>query len=148
MSEVIMSEPHPGVSPTFPNASTLRELIEVEETVHFWGYDYKIIPVFVERVLGDGKRLLALTPLNTRPNYYVIRVDSKQGMQDQINDIIEAIIEEYSEIEREREYLIEDGVKEERADLAYYPKELGWPVFSGDSGYSWCEMDWPKREAV
>ena len=36
-----------------------------------------IKPEFIRQELGNGDLLLAVTPLNTRPNYYLIRVDSK-----------------------------------------------------------------------
>jgi hypothetical protein len=125
------------------NAKRLRKLIEVEETGRFWGEEYKIIPQFVEAKIGNGRLLLGLQPLNTRPNYYVIRVDSKEDLHDQMDDIIDAIIDEYSDIESEREYLIDDGVNPEDADLANFEGDMGWPVFSGDSGCAWFELDWP-----
>lgn len=127
----------------------LRRLIERRRVVTFWGAKYRIKPLLVDRVLGDGKQLLGFQPLNTRPAYYVIRVDSRWGKGDDdwhehVGEIIDAIIGQFSDRERERELLIEDGVDPEKADLAYYPDELGWPVFCDDCGYSWFEMDWPK----
>lgn len=125
---------------------TLKPLIEKRQTVRFWGEKCLIKPLLVNKTLGDGKKLLWLEPMMTRPNYYVIRVDSKWDSEKDLEATIEAIVDEYSEREREREYLIEDGVSPERADLAYYEKELGWPVFC-DEGCSWGDLDWPKQKS-
>jgi hypothetical protein len=136
------------------SCESLRQHIEQEQEVIFWGQGYRITRLLINAVLGDGKKLAGIQPLNTRPNYYVIRVDSGWDLSnwgdgdlfvDDLEDVYEAIEDQFSEIEREREYLIEDGVSPERADLAYYPEELGWPVFSLDSGVGWFELDSPRK---
>jgi hypothetical protein len=136
------------------SCETLRQHIAQEQEVIFWGQGYRITPLLINAVLGDGKKLVGIQPLNTRPNYYVIRVESGWDLSNwgdgdlfvhHLEDVYEAIEDQFSEIEREREYLIEDGVSPERADLAYYPEELGWPVFSLDSGVGWFELDWPRK---
>lgn len=118
--------------------------------VHWWGRDYKVKPAVVNTHLGDGKLLLWFSPLNTRPDYYLIRVDStffgepgSEADYDNVADVIEAIAEEYGEKEREREHLAEDlreqGIEPtgENTDLAGNEGRLGWPVLSLDSGYTW-----------
>lgn len=143
-----------------PDGKTLRKLIETPREVSFWGCKYTITPRFVTKKFGDGKKLLAVQPLNTRPNYYVIRIDSRWYREkrdstiiDHTDDIVEAIIDEYSEIEREREYLTEDleeqGIEPDgdNTDLAGNEDRLGWPVWSGDSGHAWFEVDWPEAES-
>lgn len=50
--------------------------LEKRHWVRFWGRKYMRRPVFVPTALGDGNKLLAVQPLNTRPQYYLIRVDS------------------------------------------------------------------------
>lgn len=54
----------------------VRRMIERPERCRFWGQDYTIVPRLIARVFGDGKHLLCVTPLATRPNYFVVRVDS------------------------------------------------------------------------
>jgi hypothetical protein len=139
------------------NPEVLRRHIEQEQEVNFWGKTYRITPLLINAVLGDGKKLVGIQPLNTRPNYYVIRVDSGWDLSnledgelfvDHLEDVYEAIEDQFSEMEREREYLIEDGIPEERAELAYYPERLGWPVLSAGSGVGWFELNWPKNIAV
>lgn len=124
----------------------------------FWGKEYDITPAKVNQVLGDGKKILWFEPLNTRPDYYIIRVDSSFGTEgnddhEDIEDVIEAIADEYSEIERERECLEQDLVDQgiepdgDNTDLAGNEDRLGWPVLSLDSGYSWGEMKLTKRKS-
>jgi|SRR5581483_287790 len=119
-------------------------------TVRFWGGDYTITPVVCEECHGDGKLLLQFQPLNTRPNYYIIRVDSAffsdpddPDGYEKIDEVIDLLIEEFSEKEREREYLADDlraqGIEpdDDNTDLAGNEDRLGWPVLSLDSGYGW-----------
>lgn len=118
--------------------------------VHWWGSDYTVKPVVVKAHLGDGGLLLYFQPLNTRPDYYLIRVDSnfygEPGSEkdyDGIGAVIEAIEDEYGEKEREREHLAEDlreqGIEPtgDNTDLDGNEDRLGWPVLSLDSGYCW-----------
>lgn len=121
-----------------------------ERTVSFWGNDYQVTPAVVEQYHGDGKALLIFQPLNTRPDYYLIRVDSACVDRDVLVDafetqggIIDLIIDEYSEIERERENLEwdlrEQGIEPDgyNTDLDGNEDRLGWPVVSLDCGYGW-----------
>lgn len=113
--------------------------------VTFWGAEYTITPAVAKGYLGDGRQILAFQPANTRPERYLIRVDSSwigDAMYDHIDEVIDALEDEFSEKEREREYLIyEEGVDPEEADLANYPDELGWPALSLDSGYCWWTIE-------
>lgn len=118
--------------------------------VRFWGRDYTVTPTAAKGYLGDGRQLLWLQPLNTRPEYYLIRIDSawKVDSSDEWHgrleeDIIEKLIDEFSEKEREREYLAEDlreqGIDLDgwNTDLAGNDDRLGFPVLSLDSGFCW-----------
>jgi hypothetical protein len=44
--------------------------------VHHWGQPHFVTPAYIPAFLGDGGMLLALQPLDTRPKFYLIRVDS------------------------------------------------------------------------
>lgn len=131
----------------------LRRRIEVERNIHWWGYDYKVTPRFVLETLGNGRRLLWVQPLNTRPNYYVIRVDSSwvgDEMYEHIEEVYDAIEDQYGEKEQEREFLAEDlrekGIEPtgENTDLDGNEDRLGWPVLSLDSGCAWSDEELPK----
>lgn len=54
----------------------VKAAIEVEEEVRFWGSAYRITPLVVPAVFGDGRALFHITPLLTRPNFFVVRGDS------------------------------------------------------------------------
>jgi hypothetical protein len=112
----------------------LRSRVEVPHKRRMWGQDVQCEPKLVTEVFGDGKKLICLTPTNTRPNYYVVRVDSTWSLSnwadgelfiDHLDDIYEAIEDEYG-----RSY--DEETEEHR----------GWPALSDDSGSSWGEIDW------
>ena len=133
-------------------AHELRRLIEVESRVEFWGKKYRRKPLLIDRIFGDGKQLVGIQPLNTRPNYYVIRIDSGWDLSnwsdgdlfsDHLDEVLDAVEDQFPVIEAERSRPIGGGVPEERADLAYYPKELGWPAIDLGSGVHWFELKWP-----
>ncbi len=79
-----------------------RAKVEVPYKTRMWGSDYTCDPRFVEEALGDGNVLLGLQPLNTRPNYYLIRVDSTWHLygcrvcKDECPDDLVEHIEEYA----------------------------------------------------
>lgn len=60
---------------------TIEQVIEQEMmsyTKVFWGQTYENFhPEKLDHVYGDGKRLIYLMPMNTRPYYYIARVDSQ-----------------------------------------------------------------------
>lgn len=109
----------------------LRMAIEKPTPVQFWGEDYVIVPRLVSRVFGNGRRLIHITPLNTRPNYYVVRVDSRwvnldgDGFRDFIEEVYEAIEDEFGAVDYD--------------DDESYP----WPAFDGDVGVCWGGLYWP-----
>lgn len=136
---------------TTKNAPPIPRRFTKKRSAWLWGSEYKVKPAVAQGFLGDGKRLLRFTPLNTRPDYYLIRVNSSFGSgvdegYDEINDVIDALIEEFSEIERQRELLQEDlreqGIEptNSNTDLNGNEDRLGFPVLSLNSGYGWGTM--------
>jgi hypothetical protein len=122
---------------------TLAELktrIEQPEEVTFWGAKYVITPAFVRAKFGDGKKLLNIIPLNTRPDRYVVRVDSRlitsnwhEGqphIQDCLDYILEAIEWEYGSA---RQFDEDDNEIEEKAP---------WPALDESVGVGWGEERW------
>lgn len=82
----------------------LKARVERRHRTTFWARTYVIKPRLIDAVLGDGKKLLSVVPLNTRPNYYVIRVDSNwstsnwddgETVGQHIEEILEAIEEQF-----------------------------------------------------
>lgn len=135
-----------------PDTATTAPPIPAEytapHTLTFWGQQHTVTPAVAEAHLGDGRLLLAVTCANTRPNYYLVRVDSTffsagEGGRDGIDAVIDALADEFGELENERELLAEElldaGIEPDgdATDLAGNEARLGWPVLSLDSGYYW-----------
>lgn len=111
--------------------AALKAAIEVTETVRFWGADHVITPVLAESILGDGRRLLTVHPVNGRPNHYVVRVDSSwaDDPSERIDDLIEVLDEEFGPAR----YTDDDG-----ADIV-----VPWPAFDDEYGIVWRKAKWP-----
>lgn len=54
----------------------LRAAVEYEQDGYLWGRSCRITPRLVTEELGDGLGLIFIEPIFTRPNYYVVCVDS------------------------------------------------------------------------
>lgn len=86
---------------------SLCRLVEQPQEVEFWGQKYTITPRLLTRRFGDGKKLIHVTPLNTRPDYYVVCVGSRWQTDncadpdvgpllcDRIDDILDAIEDQF-----------------------------------------------------
>ena len=121
---------------------TLRINVEVAEKPHartLWGQRHRVHPKFIPEVLGDGGRLLIVTPLDTRPEYYLIRVDSAWELdsttkaEDHVCDHLDEI---YNAIEDECGQGYEDADESSTGRAHHNP----WPALSCDSGVSWGEV--------
>lgn len=126
-----------------------RQKVEAPYPVHWWGQDWTCSPKFVEEALGDGNVLLGLQPLNTRPNYYVIRVDSSwhldgcrtcedecpDELREHLDEIYDAIEAEYREKESVR-YNNEHELPEGET-----PDSTEWPVLDLECGDRWFTID-------
>lgn len=107
---------------------TVEQILEQEMTPHtikFWGHTYENFhPEKLDQTFGDGQRLMYLTPLNTRPWYYIARVDSQYPANEEeeaefVEKLLDALEEEFG-----------SAVDEEGADRDF-------PVVNIDAGYSW-----------
>lgn len=100
-----------------------------------WGQRRMAEPAFVDKALGDGMQLLGITPLNTRPHYYLIRVDSSWEtssnydspcVSDHMDEIYDAIEDEF--------YKKYAGIEKDE-------KPNPWPALDDESGSSWWNAD-------
>ena len=57
----------------------------------FWEDEYEIEPVISETILGDGLQLTYVGTIYQRPNYWLIRIDSKTDLSSDEFDIEELI---------------------------------------------------------
>jgi hypothetical protein len=111
--------------------SLLKAAAEVPTHRHLWvpadGIDF--IPAVCSRAFGDGRALLALSTINHRPRFYVIRIDStwRDLVEDEhIDSIYDALLEEFGDAEQVE---------------ADEPR-LEWPAFDGANGSSWWRLEW------
>lgn len=118
----------------------LRALIEAEEDVRFWGQNYKITPRLVQHVYGKGDTLIAIVPLNTRPNYYVIIADASWD-DDAFFEAWDAEIHEDICTDFSTDAYDDDGNEIEEDE-----QEIGWPVANFDSG--WVSKDYKMTREV
>lgn len=111
----------------------LRARIEKPYVTRFWGSEYTITPLLVDEVFGDGQLLMGIQPLNTRPNYYVVRVDSRWSEEcgsDKWFDLLDEQI--YDAIADQF------GASDDEDDDGHAVHE-GWPALDLDAGCSWFE---------
>ncbi len=136
-----------------------RARVEVPYPCRWWGSDYMCDPRFVEAALGDGMVLIGLQPLNTRPHYYVIRVDSswhlhncrvcdhKERCSDELPEHLEEIYEAIEDEYGDRRRVEECNAEALKEDPKYVPESSTWPVFDDEVGTSWFLMDRPEQFA-
>ena len=104
----------------------LDSLLKPKTTEH-WGSVYEFTPAFLDKAYGDGKRLLQLFPINERPRYWVVRVDSTCVNDGAVFEILDDIYEEIDE---------QFGTPSE-SDLGVGDERPYFPMFDGE-GVSWC----------
>jgi len=105
--------------------------IEKPHLRKLWGSDREVHPKLVTEVFGDGKLLVGITPTNTRPEYYVVRVDSKfagrlddTDFRDLLDEVYDSIFDQFGNAD-------EDGDGD--------GDEGGWPELDLSVGSSWFE---------
>lgn len=88
----------------------LRTKIERRHAARLWGQKHFVTPRLVTQVFGDGKKIIWLSGINTRPAYWVVRIDSKWSTSnwdsspnpsDWLEDVYQAIEEEFGTGEKE-----------------------------------------------
>lgn len=99
----------------------MRAVFGRPTTARLWGTDFAVTPRVVPGQLGDGRKLIALQPANTRPDYYVVRLDGGTDM----NDPAEWLDDAYD--------LIADAFGDDG--------DAPFPALSSSSGSSWDEID-------
>lgn len=100
----------------------------------FWGQDYAITPARVSTVLGDGCQIIGFESFDTRPDYYILRVDSRWSENncsadpicDHVHEIIEAIENDFG---RHRE-------EWDHANGRAYVKHWPFPAYHDGTGCS------------
>jgi hypothetical protein len=103
----------------------LRELVEVERDAELWGQRYRVTPRLVEEPIGDGSQLIWFETMDSRPNFWVLRVDSLWDLNnvaaEQLEEIFEAIEDEYGSCICDEEPDEEDGPTPEEIAACAFP---------------------------
>jgi hypothetical protein len=87
----------------------LRAQIERRQAATLWGQKHFITPRLLDHIFGDGRKLIWVSGINTRPAYWVVRADSSYCLDnhwshddcglkhpcDWLEDIYQAIEEEF-----------------------------------------------------
>ncbi len=133
----------------------LRKAIErKDETSYLWtrGDTQPFVPRVLPHVFGDGRALLALSTLNQRPAYWVIRVDSSWD-DDEIHEHMEGILNQLEEaFGRGRCGYSGNSLfwtKRERVGACQCQEcsdgriRARWPMVDDEGGRSWSWMKWP-----
>lgn len=107
-------------------ATNLANLLK-PQTVEHWGKMCSFKPELLKKKFGDGGRLVRLFPINERPRYWVVRVDSKcTDLLDDDGDLLDAIYEAIDE---------QFGTPSED-DLGVGDERPYFPIYDGQ-GCSW-----------
>jgi hypothetical protein len=114
-----------------------------------WGQKHPISPRLISEVFGDGQKLIGIMPLNSRPNYYIARVDSDLDLDFDDDDdeavfdlieeeILDAAEEDFCSVDSPQ-YIEKDGQEIELTE--WEDKETDWPMCSFNNGYKWFPID-------
>lgn len=127
-----------------PTTDQLRSLIERPEFQWLWTpKDGKMrTPALVDKVFGDGRKLMWLTTINNRPNYWVVRVDSSWQSSNDADPangdlFIDHVYEIVEEIEDQFGILARDNYGE-TIESKWEPH----PVIDTDTATWWGVMHW------
>lgn len=118
------------------------KMVCTPQTVHRWGYDHVITPVLIYQRFGDGGFWGTLSPMNDRPEEYLIMGDSAWAADPNSDSFRDAL-------DRDIYPAIEDqcGSQQFYCDICNktYAEngdrcckdERAWPALD-DEGSSWC----------
>lgn len=119
----------------------LRSLIERPARRGMWGQMYTVTPRLIAHRFGDGQKLVIITPIMTRPNYFMARVDSTT------KSVLDRCIDCRSESPWGREFLLDAIMDAQEEEYGYYDNEdndgnrqdRGFPFVDWSDGCSWGE---------
>lgn len=145
----------------------LRAAVEVPETAYLWTPSDAITfkPALSDTIYGDGRALLALTTIHSRPRYYVLRIDSawEVGLDMDAPAGAFEIMEAIDEIAFDLEAEFGDGRPPENGEQSlvrgrwrwrdystgrFLEERQAWPAFDDRDGCSWSRMKWPALPSV
>lgn len=111
----------------------------------FWGEDYHVSPAFVQDRYGDGLQLIWLSSIDTRPQFYVLRIDSHWDVNNDDFDLeymLTLIEEEYGDADRyvcidsDNDIYVMEGEENDPNADRYTWDDLSFPMLRWGGG-SW-----------
>ena len=134
----------------------LRAAICKRRRSYLWTPEHMVtfVPALSNRLYGDGRALLGLPTINSRPRYYVLRIDSGWALEmdpsapddaEQLADRIDAFsfaLEEEFGCGRYEDNSGETETARER------DRRRKWPAYDDENGCSWWRMNWPALPGV
>lgn len=129
-----MSEATLSPESEIPDTATLRPLVERPTPTVMWGRSSTVHPRLVDAIFGRGDRLIRLAPMLTRPNYYVVRVDSAWGLGDGLRPHLDGI---YAEIRDQFGRCGCEECRDDDGDESEWDHREKWPVPCFDGGTEW-----------
>lgn len=102
---------------------------------YLWGKKYKVTPCLVDQVWGDGKQFIWLAPILIRPNFYVVRIDSKTGTEG--DDWPEVLEEIYDAIDDQFGRCCDQAYETGECECSHHET---WPAFFDWGGCCWGDM--------
>lgn len=158
-----MDEPHSRDGSNDPIHRKLKRAIEKKERAYLWVPEDAItfVPRLLPTIFGDGRALFALTTINQRPAYWVIRACSSWGCgldRNRTTGTDFADMADYILTELEGEF--GSGRCGYSDNSLFWPKKeriqhcqceecmnrhatARWPMVDGKGGCSWSRIDWP-----
>lgn len=143
----------------------LRAAIEKPEKAYLWtpSDTIEFTPRVLSKVYGDGRALFALTTINNRPAYWVIRGDSGWDCQDidapdnapDFGDFTDEILTDLEEEFGNARCGYSGAnlclMSDERGcdcEECSDPEIAEWPMVDSSGGCIWDRMNWPPMEGV
>lgn len=134
-----------------PRVKKLKQMFANEfskpEKTQLWGQELLAEKVVIDQEFGDGLKILAFSPLATRPNYYIVFIDSSwvidgdddNSVSEHTDEIYEAISEEYGEL---CGYTLEECEAQNHGKSCGFhldseEDEAEFPVLDDSCGSSW-----------
>lgn len=135
------------------NLQMLKDVIEVEFIGTLWveGDSGPMTPYVCEASLGDGLHLLTVSTINQRPNYHVVRVDSRwnesnwhdgETVGDHIDEILDAIADECGRAGRCLDEACDNCGDTCCTCRPDYDSREDWPALEDCGGCSWGHIRW------
>ncbi|MCM1031591.1 MAG: hypothetical protein NC410_09165 [Oscillibacter sp.] len=124
--------------------SQIEKELQPYET-RFWGEKIHVTPAFVQDYRGDGLQLIWLSSIDTRPQYYILRVDSHIDVNSDDFDleyILRLISKTYGDsdqyvcIDSENDVYVLEGEEDDPDARKFTFDDLDFPMLSWEGG-SW-----------